>query len=465
MGTIQINAPCSNNYKTNKLPNISENQQNIIKEYRIESLIAQVNSNCSLYLCRHLVTEQKFVLRKYTSARFGNNVLQDLDIYEDLMHPSTMKVIEYFKANQMVFFITEYFEGQPLSTYLNDSVKIEEDQIVKIVKQLLTAVNYLKGKKIVNRNITLSNVMYDGNFIKLTNFHRATRYKSGDRLKEMVSGIYYRAPEMIKKRYNSRVDVWAVGVIMYILFTGKPPFDGIKESDIANNILEREVDIEAVKETGASANACDFLSQIFIKNKNKRPKADKLLEHPWITTAKRRMSEFKLGHQFVENIRTFNFKSEFQIAIYTFLVTNLATEYERQIAAKEFQKLDVNNNGLLTKNEIIKGLKRMSITITDGEALSIFNKMDRHNTGIVEYEEFLATFIDREKFMEEENLKLCFDFIDTKKSGAVTLKNLERIFGEMTQTIYVKTMFAKYAKNSYMNKNGFIRMLRQCSSQ
>lgn len=451
----------TNSFDINKLPGITENPQQILKEYKIDRLIRQINANYSIHIGYQLKTGTKYIIRKYNlNSRNEKDITKELDIFKDLLHPYTVKVVEYFKTSQTIFVIVDHFEGQLMSDYFVEHEKIEEDEIANIAKQLLTLTNYLHSKKIVNRNITLTNVMYDGDNIKLINFCKATRYKSGERLKDIVSGLYYRAPEMLKKRYNSRVDIWAIGVILYILFTGQPPFDGARESDIIKSIMEKEIDIEAVRKTGVTDQACDFLIQIFNKSKNKRPKADKLLLHPWVATHKRRMSSFKLGHKFIENMRTFNFKSEFQMAIYSFLVSKLASEYEKQVAAKEFKKFDLDNNGVLTKSEIIGGLKRMSIAISDEEALNIFNNMDRNKTGVIEYDEFLEALIDREKFMTEENIKLCYDFIDTNKSGNVTLKDLEKVFGEMTKTNYVKTMFGKYSRNYYIDKENFTKMLR-----
>ena len=389
--------------------------------------------------------------------------MDEIAIYEEVQHPYAMKVIEYFKTKQTIFIVVEYFEGKLLTDYLMEFPNIEEDEIIEITKQLLTLANYLHGKKIVNRNITLRNIMYNGDYIKITNFHRARKYKSGERLNDILSGVFYRAPEMIKRRYNSRVDVWAIGVVTYILLTGESPFEGSTEKELHKNILETGVDLEKVKDNGASDLARDFITQIFTKSKNKRPKADMLLQHPWICSPEGRISKFKIGNQFLENLRTFHFKSEFQKAIYSFLVTKLASEYDRQVTAREFQKLDTDNNGVLTKSEIVGGLKRMSISVTDNEALNIFDKMDAHKKGVIEYNDFLEAFIDRKKFMEEENLRMCYDFIDTSKSNSIMLKDLEKIFGEMTKTNYVKSMFNKYAKKGFINKESFIKMLRNIS--
>lgn len=455
----------SKSFNPDQVPAIVQNTKNILKEYRIDALMAQVNSTYSIHMCFHRVTGKRFILRKYTGgAEELPHLMAELDMYEDLLHPYTTKVIEYFKTSHTIFVIVDDFEGSLLSDYLAQHPKIDEAEIIKIVKQLLTLVNYLHGKKIINRNITLRNIMYDGSTIKLINFNLATRYKSGQRFKEVVSGLYYRAPEMVKKRYNSRVDVWAVGVVAYILMAGQPPFDGAKELQTSENILTQEIDLEPLKKNCASDLACDFIEQIFIKSKNMRPKANKLLQNQWITKLGRISSEFRLNYQFVDNVRSFNFKTDFQIVIYSFLISKLASDFDRQKAIKEFNKFDVDNNGILSKSEIVSGLKKLNSSITEEDAVAIFGKMDRNKTRVIEFEEFLEVFINREQFMKEDNLGMCFDYIDTKALGSISLKDLEKIFGNMVESSYVKSMFSKYSKNHFMNKENFIKMLKEASA-
>jgi len=81
----------------------------------------------------------------------------------------------------------------------------------------------------VHRDIKPENVLIDielNNSLKLIDFGTSVEYKKDDTLKEVHGTSYYIAPEVIAENYDERCDIWSIGVILYILLSGKPPFDG-----------------------------------------------------------------------------------------------------------------------------------------------------------------------------------------------------------------------------------------------
>lgn len=87
----------------------------------------------------------------------------------------------------------------------------------------------------MHRDIKPENLLLDSelnNQIKLIDFGTASYYQSGQKLKEFYGTAYYIAPEVIKKDYTEKCDEWSIGVIMYILIYGKPPFDGKDDEEI-----------------------------------------------------------------------------------------------------------------------------------------------------------------------------------------------------------------------------------------
>ena len=461
---------CSSNTKQptfneKELPTFSHNPNKIIKEYRMEDCIAYLGPYYSVYKCTHLKTGRMFALRKHMlSAKSEKTLLYELSLSQGLNHPSAIKVVEYFKTDLSLFIINELFDGKNLPQYVIDAPKFEEPEIVNIIRQLLAFVDYLHERQIINRNLTPANLMYNGQIVKVINFNKAVRFKHGQRFSESASGIHYRAPEMIKGKYNSRVDVWAVGIIAAILLTGKPPFDGTNDNGISQEILNKEITEELFKDHDLSQEALDFLKLILTKSKSKRPKARELLEHPWIKSLKPRGSNLKLNAEMVQNLKDFNFNDKFQKAIYAFLVSRIANEEEKNKALKEFIKLDANGDGLLSKEEIITGLKTLSIPVDEKEASRLFTNIDRKNAGVIEYKDFLEAFVDRRDILQEDNLLSCFDLLDTNKVGGLTLEDLRKVFGDSVEDEYIKKKFRKYAKGNYINKEKFLKMLKDVTA-
>jgi len=100
------------------------------------------------------------------------------------------------------------------------------------MKCLLEAVCYLHSKKIVHRDIKPENVVFnDKNILKLVDFGTSKVLK-GKNMRTTHGTPYYIAPEVLKEHYNEKCDLWSCGVILYILISGIPPFNGRDDEQI-----------------------------------------------------------------------------------------------------------------------------------------------------------------------------------------------------------------------------------------
>ena len=107
--------------------------------------------------------------------------------------------------------------------------------------------------------------------------------------------IYYLAPEMIKKKYNHKVDIWSTGVIFYILITGKPPFNamvrgkngnmGLDSKMIKEKILVGKVDFSDVAFADVNPGIIEIIKMMMTLNPDERPEAKEILKHPWFRSS------------------------------------------------------------------------------------------------------------------------------------------------------------------------------------
>ena len=109
-------------------------------------------------------------------------------------------------------------------------------------------------------------------------------FEEGDKHRTFVGSSYYIAPEVLRRIYDEKCDLWSVGIIMYILLCGKPPFNGKEKEDILNAISIGKYDTSSKKFQKLSNNAKDLINKLLIYNPSERITAKDTLSHPWFNT-------------------------------------------------------------------------------------------------------------------------------------------------------------------------------------
>ena len=97
----------------------------------------------------------------------------------------------------------------------------------------------------------------------------------------MYGTPYYIAPEVLMGSYNEKCDLWSIGVILYILLCGNPPFNG-SDDQIINKVKKGSWEFRGMIWNQISEEAKDLVRQLINKNVNERPSAEQALQHPWI---------------------------------------------------------------------------------------------------------------------------------------------------------------------------------------
>ena len=372
--------------------------------------------------------------------------LKEIEILSKLEHPNIIKIIEYFVDDINYYVIMEYLNGGELYEAIIKLKHFNENKAANVMKQVLHALNYLHSYGIIHRDIKPENILVDSHShkdnmnIKLIDFGTCNYMVDENKhLTLKVGSPYYIAPEVLKKKYNKKCDMWSAGVICYIMLMGFPPFKGKNINELFDKISKVEYIKTGNEWNSISANAKDFISKLLELDVNKRLNAQDALYHPWILEHKK--EEKKVSTEILPNILTniyhLNAREKLQQATIAYIVHTIDCSKEIDDLKKVFQELDVNGDGLLTYTEIKNGFEKyFGKSVSEVKMNKIIEEMDNNCDGVISYEEFLRVSINQKIILNEKYLKNAFDKFDLNNDGKLSKKEIKNVL-RITDCEYV----------------------------
>ncbi|KAH3764557.1 STE/STE11/CDC15 protein kinase [Pelomyxa schiedti] len=235
---------------------------------------------------RAMSTTGAFVaVKKINTVGVDNTILdavqREVDILKMVEHPNVIKVIGLHKTPKSLCLILEYAENGSLDRLLKEFSALPEPLVLAFAKQILSALVCLHSKHIIHRDIKAGNclVSKDGS-IKLADFGISTVMQNDNKNFSLVGSPFWMAPEVIQNNgHDALSDIWSLGITIYELITGNPPF----YEGSGFNAMFRITQCEIPVPTNCSPELQDFLKLCLQKDPKDRPCATKLASHPWIT--------------------------------------------------------------------------------------------------------------------------------------------------------------------------------------
>ena len=363
----------------------------------------------------------------------------EVDILSELDHPNIVNYFGTFEDEFYIHIIMEYLKGDNLFKVI--SVKnytgFDEQDMSNIIFQLVKALFFIHNKNIVHRDIKPENILFsdkkDFSSLKLIDFGLATQKKTDNKT---VGTPYYMAPEMIKGKYSPKSDIWSVGIIIYLMLTDKFPFVNSKEYDVFEMIEEGKYNTQLLDDCECSEEAKDLVKKILVKDPDKRPSASDIMDHPWIKKHYKKRDSHLINRDTLGTLKEFAKKNALQKEIYYFLA-KIHNEKEILQLKQLFNEFDTDNSGNLSMVEIRKGFKHLGIEIDEKELEDIWEGLDFHKDGEVNYTEFLAAMISTYKFTKEENLWIVFNYLkeNNSKNDYISIDNLINMCNSMNLPI------------------------------
>lgn len=189
--------------------------------------------------CKHRTSGElravKMISKEHISQQEAIRLRYEIDILKNLSHPNILRLFEVFEEKQYIFLVTECCEGGELFDEIISRGKFEEKDAANIIKQLLSAIAYCHDQHVCHRDLKPENILIDNkdnNTIKLIDFGTSQLFQQGESMQLVLGTAYYIAPEVLRGNYDEKCDIWSIGVILYILLSGMPPFPGQTDEEI-----------------------------------------------------------------------------------------------------------------------------------------------------------------------------------------------------------------------------------------
>ena len=222
---------------------------------------------------------------------------------------------------------------------------------------------------------------------------------------------YYVAPEVLKGKYSEKCDVWSVGVILYMLLSGNPPFNGRNDVEILDAVKKGEYEIEGGVFDEISDDAKDLIIRMLTLDPEKRITAQNALNHKWISESigvNQQAAKAKI-HMALDNFKKFNSGNRLKQAALGMMIQHFMSQKEAQDLNDAFNQLDKDGSGTLSKDELIEGYRMIyGDNFDEADIDAMINMADENQDGTVSYGEWLMTSMDRGKLLTQDKLEAVF---------------------------------------------------------
>ena len=423
---------------------VAQSKSNPDADYKKLNFLGE-GSFASVYRVQNRYTDaicaMKIINKNYScSVSDEKEILNEINILRTMDHPGILKIFEFYSNQQSYSIVTELCPGGELFQQIIDKGPFTEKYSAYVMYQIFSAVNYCHKMHIVHRDLKPENILIvnkdkDGfPTIKICDFGTSKIFEKGAVQRKLVGSSYYIAPEVLKKHYNEKCDIWSCGVILYILLSARPPFGGQDDNDIMERVATGVYDLESPPFDKVSASALDLIRKLLTMDVNERITAEQALNHPWFKENKsqeyyNKIKDNDTMKELIENLKKYKRTSIIQETALAYLVHHFPQVKDVINSCKLFNQMDKSGDGKITKAELLKGLsERYKSKTLEQDVEEIYKNLDMDNNGYIGYEEFVRAAVSKEYFVKDNVLRFAFRYLDKDNSGEISYDEIKQLF-------------------------------------
>lgn len=438
---------------------LGKNKESIVSSKSIESDYTLLRKwkeelDCKYYFVSSRINSKEFCLKviKREKGKEDPLYLGKLNEVRKLSHPHILKCVDIYMDDINFYVVSELPKGEDLFEAMSKYKNFCERTAGKIFYQMASIIFYYHNRALVHGflkpeyfllefehyrdEITKqgNNILdSEGEFwIVLTEFGELTNFKNSyyqeQKNLEQVARPYYSAPEVLKMhQLDEKADVFSLGVILYTMFTGNPPFNGKDIAELKSSIYSGIFSFSENEWSKVSEAAKDLISKMLEVNPLKRISSREVLSHDWVIFSKEeeKYSSKVVCASVTKNLTDFSVRDQLQQATLTYICNQISNSAQVKELKKVFKEFDKNGDGVLSYEEFKIGYTNLyGSGVQALEIDSIITQIDKDKSGKIEYEEFLTATINNSNIINDQNLRAAFVKFDRDGSGKLSLDEL-----------------------------------------
>ncbi|MCJ8739997.1 hypothetical protein PDJAM_G00053640 [Pangasius djambal] len=252
--------------------------------YDIERTLGKGNF-AVVKLARHRITKTEVAIKIIDKTQLDSvnleKIYREVKIMKMLDHPHIIKLYQVMETKNMLYLVTEYAKNGEIFDYLAKHGRLSEPEARRKFWQILSAVEYCHNRNVVHRDLKAENLLLDGHMnIKIADFGFANFFQPGKPLATWCGSPPYAAPEVFEgQQYEGpQLDIWSLGVVLYVLVCGALPFDGPSLPVLRQRVLEGRFRIPYFM-----TEDCEHLiRRMLVLDPSKRLSVAQIKEHKWM---------------------------------------------------------------------------------------------------------------------------------------------------------------------------------------
>ncbi len=222
-----------------------------------------------------------------TKGRAQQKLMSEIRIHRSMDHPGIVHFEGYFEDARRVYMLLEMCPNQTLKETVKRRKRLHELEVQCYLGQLIPAMRHIHGMNVIHRDLKLGNLFLGKNMeLKVGDFGLAAKLDfAGERRRTVCGTPNYIAPEVLDSKvlgHSFEADIWSLGVIIYTMLIGRPPFETSNVKHTYKRI--RANDYHIPEDVHLSAAARDLLHQILVLNPSKRPSLAEILDSRFMTS-------------------------------------------------------------------------------------------------------------------------------------------------------------------------------------